>query len=316
MSSLFFSPKTILSKKIKNTAKIAATALLMLTVNGAQAASTTPFITTWEVTDSDPTITIPVGSGNYAYHVLWGDGKISWNVQGEVSHTYDSSGMKELQIFGDFPAMYFGNSQIRTVEAWGDQNWQTMGGAFFRASNLTINALDAPNLSEVTDMGHMFREVGTLSGNFANWDTSNVTSMFRMFEKSKDFNEDITQWDVSNVVTMSAMFRSAHAFNQDIGHWTTSSLVISTWMFREAYAFDHALGGWDISNLTRAHQMLSHKGYSTANYDETLRGWATQDVQSNVPFYVNTTYCTAGDERNALINDHGWIITDFGLKCD
>jgi len=195
---------------------------LMLIANLAQASSTTPFITTWEVSEDDLTISIPLGSYNYNYHVDWGDGSVNTDISGIITHTFATPGIKTISISGDFPAIYFNKAgdknKIRTIEAWGDQNWASMRAAFRGVSSLIINASDTPNLSNVTDMSSMFREVVSLSGNFANWDTSNVTSMSKMFLLSQQFNQDISGNNVSNVTSMMSMFRMADASKQDIEH--------------------------------------------------------------------------------------------------
>lgn len=58
----------------------------------------------------------------------------------------------------------------------------------------------------------------------SNWDVSKVTDMSNLFKDINDFNEDITDWNVSNVTKMDEMFMNAFAFNQDISGWNVSNV--------------------------------------------------------------------------------------------
>jgi hypothetical protein len=55
---------------------------------------------------------------------------------------------------------------------------------------------------------------------------------------------------------------------------------------------------------------------STSNYDNTLIGWSSLNLKSNVNFNAgNSTYSSASiSARNKLINDYGWTIIDGGLE--
>ena len=53
-----------------------------------------------------------------------------------------------------------------------------MKTAFFNLYNLTINATDTPDLSNVTDMSFMFADAVLVnSPTISTWDVSNVTNM-------------------------------------------------------------------------------------------------------------------------------------------
>src|SRR5690606_5584237 len=119
------------------------------------------FITTWQTTASNETITIPTFDGEtYNYTVDWGDGNTDVNITGDATHTYTTAGTYAVTISGTFPRIHFNNQgdreKILSVEQWGFIGWTSMHNAFFGCSNLQVNASDAPNLSGVTSMVSMF----------------------------------------------------------------------------------------------------------------------------------------------------------------
>ena len=113
-----------------------------------------PFITTWRTTMELQDITIFTDPNlNYNYTVDWGDGTVYDNASGTVSHTFDTSGIYTISITGTFPAIRnAGNTviaaRLQTIESWGDNVWESMKNAFSNCTNLTLNAIDVPNLRE------------------------------------------------------------------------------------------------------------------------------------------------------------------------
>ena len=85
-----------------------------------------PFITTWETTTTNETITIPTSNtSTYNYDIDWGDGNIDTNVTGNITHMYTTPGIQTVSITGTFPRIYFNGlavdrDKILTIEQWGD----------------------------------------------------------------------------------------------------------------------------------------------------------------------------------------------------
>jgi surface protein len=162
----------------------------------------------------------------------------------------------------------------------------------------------------------MFHNATVFNGDITTWNTGAVTDMRKMFFEAPVFNQDIRGWDTSNVTTMQETFRSAAAFNQPIGSWDTSSVTDMQYMFYGATAFDQDLSSWNVAGVTNMTQMFDSVTLSTANYDALLVGWESQAVQSGVTFDGGGSQYTSGSAaataRQALIDDHGWIITDGG----
>ena len=61
--------------------------------------------------------------------------------------------------------------------------------------------------------------------------------------------------------------------------------------------------------------MLNNSGLNTENYDATLIGWASQNLQSNLPLGAEgLTYCAGKEARERLIEEYNWNITGDMLE--
>ena len=325
-----------------------------ITDSGISCGFTDAFITTWETTVDNESITIPTTGSDYDYMIDWGDGTIESSFTGDASHTYTTANTYTVKIIGSFPRIFFNSNaaskeKIQSVEQWGTIQWMSMNGAFSGCTNLTLNATDIPDLTQVTTMYRMFRETTSFVDHqnmIGSWNVSNITSMGELFEAS-GFNENINNWDVRNVESMTYlfhdntvfnqpldqwvpqnvsdfehMFNGATAFNQPIGNWNIDSGAFLESMFQNATAFNQDLGNWDISNVDSFGMvnMLIGSGMSTTNYDNTLIGWATLDTGEtgipNIRLDASATYCIGEIARNTLINTYNWTINDSGKNCD
>ena len=219
----------------------------------------TPFLTTWQ-TDNPGTscascITIPTTGGGYSYDVDWeNDGTIDdFGVTGNIAHDYGTAGTYQVAITGDFPSIYFNNTddkeKILSVDQWGDIDWQSMYRAFWGCSNLAGNATDNPDLSNVSDMALMFSNATAFNGDIGNWDVSNVIDMTGMLQFCSSFNQDIGSWNVGSVTKMNQMFFGATSFNQDIGNWNVSNVTNMASMFQSCISFNQDIGNWNVGNV-------------------------------------------------------------------
>ena len=103
--------------------------------------------------------------------------------------------------------------------------------------------------SRITNMS--FLQLGvTFTQDIKSWDVSNVTDMSHMFENANNFNHNINIWDVSSVINMGSMFATAISFNQDISNWNVSNVQDMHRMFRVAESFNQDLSSWDVTNVT------------------------------------------------------------------
>jgi surface protein len=262
---------------------------------------TDPFTTTWNTENpgesSNDQIRIPLFGNGYDFTIDWGDGSEEsyvlnpgMNTPHFIEHTYSSPGIYTVEIRGDFPRIYFNNSgdkeKILSVESWGEIVWDEMEFAFYGASNLEINALDTPDLT-------------------------NVISLYSMFRDAASMNSSLNQWDVSGIENMAEMFYGASSFNQNLDNWETGNVEKMESMFRDAAAFDRDIGMWDISNVLLMENMLSNSGLSVGNYDAILSGWSGQTVQSNITLGSDgLQYCFSQAEHDILTNaPNSWTIS-------
>ena len=85
--------------------------------------------------------------------------------------------------------------------------------------------------------------------------------------------------------------------------------------------FNQDISGWDFSSVTDLSNFLTNTpSFSQANYDALLIRWAEQaDVAGGILQNITTTVAAnytlggaAEAARTALVNTHGWTISDSG----
>jgi surface protein len=166
--------------------------------------------------------------------------------------------------------------KLLEINQWGNHPWTTMAGAFWNCSNLTISAIDRPNLSLVSDMSRMFLGCNKIELilDMENWNVSNVKDMSSMFYEATTFNQSINQWDVSNVTNMSHMFFKAYKFDQPLDAWDVSNVTNMSYMFTEATSFNQSINQWNVSNVTN----MSHMFSGTTSFNQPLDAWDVSNV--------------------------------------
>lgn len=282
----------------------------------ADSINTTDFVTTWRVAADDTTITIPTYGSGYNYSVDWdNDGTPDQtSIKGDVTHDFGAAGDYTIRISGNFPRIdnydnYNNSQKLIDINQWGDIHWSTMEYAFSDTSLGNISATDSPDLGDVTNMAEMFSNASSFNGDLSGWDVSNITDMRWMFYRATAFNGDISDWDVSNVTITFNMFAGGSSFNGDLSRWGVSSVTDMTGMFAGASSFDGDLSSWNVGSVVSMDSMLSYSGLSMDNYDKTLAGWASQEVNEGVSLGANgLVYCDT-TARNQLVNIHGWQIS-------
>ncbi|MBC8754430.1 BspA family leucine-rich repeat surface protein [Kordia sp. YSTF-M3] len=288
------------------------------------------FITTWKTDNPGDTNTnsIKISTSslyNYNYTINWGDGTINYNVTGDITHAYATSGTYTVTIIDDFPQILLNSGgdkeKLLSVDQWGNQVWKSMENSFSGCTNMVINATDSPDLSEVTSFFRVFSGAAAMNQDISAWNVSTVTNFNQAFYGATTFNQDISVWDVRNATSMNQMFREATDFNQDLGTWDVSNVASMNQMFREAVNFDQNLGDWDISSILSMTSMFQNITLSLSNYDTTLIGWNTlsateTQIPANITFSGGgSNFCIGEDAHINLDTTHNWTITDGGKDC-
>ncbi|WP_281541387.1 BspA family leucine-rich repeat surface protein [Maribacter aestuarii] len=257
-------------------------------------ASSRPFITTWETTVANETITIPTRAffGIYDYTVDWGDGVVDSNVAGDITHTFTTPGIQTVSISGTFPQIHFNGTavdrdKILTIEQWGDIEWRALTQAFKGCSRLTINnpVIDIPDLSNATNISEAFADATSFNGDITQWDVSSITNMGYLFRRASSFNQDIGAWDVSNVLSLDRVFEGATVFNQDIGDWDVSNVTGMGAMFTNATNFNQDIGRWDVSRVTDMNTMFGN----AVNFNQDIGNWNVTNVQNMDQMFLGAT---------------------------
>ena len=248
--------------------------------------SGTDFTTTWETTSPSETITLPYESlGTYSGIIDWGDGNTSVNSYANRTHTYATAGTYTVTICGtiegwSFNLLYVPNSQIRTVERWGQlRGRNNYRPDFFDCTNLNINLVqDTIDLTGYSTLNNMFQGCSSLTSinNINSWNTSSITNISFMFAQCSVFDQALS-FDTLSVTNMQGMFTFCANFNtpftfvtsavtdmqimfwgatnfnqplvQGVNGWDTSSVNYMCGMFAGATAFNQNIGGWDVTSV-------------------------------------------------------------------
>jgi len=229
------------------------------------------------------------------------------DLSGAETITLPSSGVYDLEVFpkasNGFDRIRFDDGgdkdKMLDIKQWGTIVWSTFNSAFNNCDNMLVTATDIPNLSQVNDLGSMFRDAtlanpDTLNWNVSsvidmgimfynaasanpdtsNWDVSNVTDMSFMFYNTPSASPDTSNWDVSSVTTMRGMFYNATSANPNTSNWNVSNVTDMSFMFRDATSANPDTTNWDVSNVADMRDMF--RSTSSANPDTT--NWDVSNV--------------------------------------
>ncbi|WP_282050569.1 BspA family leucine-rich repeat surface protein [Maribacter aquivivus] len=255
--------------------------------NGKVCPEQNSFVTTWRTDNlgktNDNEISLPVWGGPYT--VDWGDGTTETELYGEQIHSYESPGIYTVSILGElysfnfnsYPRNYsFSDSdKILEINQWGEIQWGYLNTAFSGCTNLDVTAIDAPVLSNITEMRDMFAYCTSLTGNdsFNDWDVSAITDMTQLFYGCNNFNADISDWDVVKVTSMTNLFANNLKFNQNLSNWNVANVTDMGWMFSGAQNFNKPIGNWDVSSVIDMSGM-----FQSSNFNHDISEWDVSNV--------------------------------------
>jgi surface protein len=295
-------------------------------------------------TSSSNQFTIPTSGSGYSYTVRTSNGVTTGNT-GNVTITWPTAGTYEIEIYGNFPRIFFNFTGDRfkmlKVKQWGTNKWASMSNAFVGCVNIDVTAIDTPDLLLCTSLFQTFGACSNLinaNGSISNWNVSTIVSMTGVFSSCLLFNKPLNNWNTSNVVVMSGMFQFASSFNQNIGSWNVSKVTdflamfqgatqfnnggssdINNWsintigsvnmtsMFQSAINFNQPLGNWNVSNVTNLNQMF--QGATTFNQD--IGSWNVSNVNAfSYMFLGASSFNNGGSDsiKNWVIKTTGNIV--------
>ncbi|NPA46738.1 MAG: BspA family leucine-rich repeat surface protein, partial [Chlorobi bacterium] len=274
------------------------------------------FIITWKTDNpgvtNNTSIRIPTYPGlTYNYDVDWNNDGVydQTGITGSVTHDFGTPGTYTIRIRGQFPRIYFNDGgdkeKLLSVDQWGSIVWTSMESAFEGCSNLHINATDAPDLSQVTDMGYMLKGCSSFNENINHWNTEHVEYMNHLFDGAASFNQPLDGWNTSRVVNMSYMFANATAFNQPIGNWNTGTVRFFTGMFKNASSFNRPIGNWNTANAVWMAEMFKN----AVSFNRDIGNWNTGHVLYMQHMFDNATAFNQpiGNWNTASVRDMSWM---------
>ena len=237
------------------------------------------FITTWQTHDS--TISIPATG---TYHIKWENLQSGMQADSILSsHTVlylPDTGVYRITIDTGLHRIHFNNAddgaKLLSIDQWGDIQWISMKDAFLGCNNLTLNAIDVPDLSSVSSTVQMFRGCTKLIGDSTmnSWDMSNVKDMGSMFYQAKNFNAIIGDWQIDSVENLTFLFFETDSFNQDIGNWNTSSVKEMRGVFYKSKSFNQDIGNW----LTDSVNTMASMFRESPVFNQNISTWNTSRV--------------------------------------
>jgi len=243
------------------------------------------FASKWRV--ENQILTLPMDSeGNYDFSIDWGDGnteQITASPNNFISHSYNENGIYYVKIsgicqgFGGYRAYATSDKEgeLLDILQWGNLQLHNKGYQLANFPEITVfSAEDELDISNLTNISHLFYNCSHLNQNFSNWDTSNIVDMSGTFSSCDLYNQDLSTWQTHNVESMRSMFAMADNFDQDISGWDVSKVTNMTYMFMGCWDFKQNLSDWDVSSVTEMYQMF--KGCYKFNND--ISDWDTGSV--------------------------------------
>ena len=241
----------------------------------------------WIKEQGDPDQYLVPERNDKGYYLSWGDNPEDFYIKPKiyldairldtVDYGYESNSDDEYPDY-DYSDTPYSNKRTFTTRAElksaiddclkNDPTGQSCGMNSWDVSQVTdmshlfggrhkFNAdISAWNTGSVTNMEGMFEGATSFNQDISKWKTRNVTSMEDMFAHATSFNQDISKWDTGSVESMTAMFYKATSFNQDISFWDTSSVTEMRSMFHGATAFCHDIFQWDIKSVRRIEDIM------------------------------------------------------------
>ncbi|GMH50165.1 hypothetical protein TrVE_jg694 [Triparma verrucosa] len=192
----------------------------------------------------------------------------------------------------------------------------------------TFGHISGFDVSEVTNMSHLFKDFKNFCADISKWNVSKTTDMQSMFEnvKSSHFglgtpillNESVIcvilsflepnhihphtrlpDWDVSNVTSMSRMFKNSCFDNTCTKNWISEKRKFDNQQLRmavkdfckdtdSATLFYGPISNWDVSEVTDMSAL-----FKDTNFDKDISSWNVANVTNFRQTFHNATRFSA-----------------------
>ena len=120
------------------------------------------------------------------------------------------------------------------------------------------------DVSNITNFSWLFYEVKKRAKkrltkfNVSQWDVSNATNIQHMFRGCGFFNCDISNWDVSKVENMLSTFAYCKRFNCDLSRWNVSNVKNMQFLFQDCETLDFDISKWNINNIVKTNTAFNY----------------------------------------------------------
>ena len=177
--------------------------------------------------------------------------------------------------------------------------------------NADLNDID---VSAITDMENLFKEMEPHNIKLDLWDVSKVTSMGGMFSFSDDFDADLSGWDVSNVEDFSWMFMGCQEFKgKGLKNWNTRRGENFRAMFSGCHSFNEDVSGWNVHNARDLSMMFNY----CKSFNQDLSDWDVSNCNTFIDMFRLSAFDYDLTKWNVQPRVHGYKVTvdDMFYKC-
>lgn len=238
-----------------------------------------PFVFTIDTTityvgsSNNNQIVIPIRAqvlATFDFKVDFGDGTVNeYNSSGDITYTYAVPGIYTIKISGILSTINYNTTgdkdKVINLSQFGDLQFYSLVGAFRACNNMQATYTDKPKFySANPSLSQSFAGTLLTNSNSVDFIPSTVSSLFGTFQavSGKNFSELATNLSLLNCTDISFLFSQSGA-NANFGQWQLGSV------------------------LTTAANIFASSSMSTANYTDTIVGWANYVYTTGFPLNVN-----------------------------
>ncbi len=176
-------------------------------------------------------------SQDTVYMVDWGEGSGFEQVTtGNAPHTFNTAGEHTIR-FRNLNDIHInrqaGEAKYTSIEQWGTAVWNAeMDSAFRGAGNLTMTAIDTPDLSFVTNMAYMFADASSFNGDISGWNVASVRDASDMFSgvtlSIANYDSLLVGWNRQTLQTGVTFHGGDSKYHSEAAHDARTNMISAT----------------------------------------------------------------------------------------